>query len=549
MKYGSDFIVKILKKLDIEYIAYNPGATVKGLLESLARSNIKLILCCHEQIAISIAHGYAKTTGKIMAVLIHSNVGLLNAALGIFNAWCDRVPILIINGCGPLDAEKRRPWIDWIHTSNSQGIVVSEYVKWYDQPMSLYAVKESLCRAYAYAMTCPQAPVLLCIDCELQEMEVQVSKETMEDIQKDDLLMQLPTINNIMLEEIHNKIMAAQNPVFIAGRISINEKSRKLLESLLEKFSILIVDMSERYFMQSSNKFYWKGEIDEVLSKADLIVALEVGRIDNIAEKYDRCKIYSIGMNDLLISKWSADYQSFSVNVKRIISDVGMFIEDWYKHSIKSKQKYKSIDISRISYANDYFLHNMVQNQVLYKLGKILETEKYLLTNFGSYGNEEVIRTSWNLTEESYHLGDSGGAGLGYGLGASIGAAFGISDDQFCVNIQSDGDFLFLPSGLWTLIHYRLPLIIILMNNLGYGNTRRHAFNISEERGYVCLDSGSDLTNPKLDYSAIAKGFGFQNVEKVTDIEQIESVMKKVIKEVKKQKQPYFVEIQIEGEV
>lgn len=549
MKYGSDFIVEVLEKLDIEYVAYNPGATVKGLLESLARSDIKLILCCHEQIAISIAHGYAKATGKIMAVLLHSNVGLLNASLGIFNAWCDRVPILIINGCGPLDAEKRRPWIDWIHTSNSQGVIVGEFVKWYDQPMSLYAIKESLCRAYSYAMTCPQAPVLLCIDCELQEMEMQESEDKMEDIQREELLMQLPTINNTMLEEIHNKIVEAQNPVFIAGRISINDESRKLLESLLEKYSILIIDLGERYILQSTNKFYWKGKIDEVLDKADLIVALEVERIDNIAEKYGSCEIYSIGMNDLLISKWSADYQSFSIKVKRIISDVGMFIKDWYKLSLKNKQKNKSANVGGNLYSNDCFFHSMFQNQVIYELGKSLKKEKYLLTNLGSYGNEEVIRSSWNLTEESYHLGNSGGAGLGYGLGASIGAAFGISDDQFCVNIQSDGDFLFLPSGLWTLLRYQLPLIIVLINNFGYGNTRKHAFNISRERGYACLDSGSDLINPKLDYSAIAKGFGIQNIEKITDIGQIENTMKKVIEEVKKQRKPYFVEIQMKDEV
>src|SRR3954454_25083461 len=171
--FGSDVIADTLRALDIPYIALNPGASYRGLHDSLVNylgnSAPQMLLCLHEEGAVAIAHGYAKVTGRAMAVALHSNVGLMHATMAIFNAWCDRMPVLLLGATGPVDAVKRRPWIDWIHTARDQGALVRPYTKWDDQPVSPGAAREALMRAMWIANTMPHGPVYVNLDAEMQE--------------------------------------------------------------------------------------------------------------------------------------------------------------------------------------------------------------------------------------------------------------------------------------------------------------------------------------------------------------------------------------------
>ena len=171
--FGSDAIADVLRALELPWIALNPGASFRGLEDSLVNylgnERPTMLVCLHEESAVAIAHGYAKVTGEPMAVAVHSNVGLMHASMAIFNAWCDRIPVIVIGATGPVDAPKRRPWIDWIHTARDQAALVRHFVKWDDQPASPAAVRESLLRAHALARTVPMAPVYIVLDAEMQE--------------------------------------------------------------------------------------------------------------------------------------------------------------------------------------------------------------------------------------------------------------------------------------------------------------------------------------------------------------------------------------------
>lgn len=175
-QYGSDWIVACLRQLGISYIAFNPGATFRGIHDSLVdRRNEgapEIIECLHEEISVAIAHGYAKAKGQPMAVLLHNVVGLMHGSMAIYNAWCDRVPMLLMGGTGPMDTTKRRPSIDWIHTALVQGNLVRDFVKWDDQPYSLAGVSESLLRGYRVSVTEPQGPVYVCFDSAIQEQKI-----------------------------------------------------------------------------------------------------------------------------------------------------------------------------------------------------------------------------------------------------------------------------------------------------------------------------------------------------------------------------------------
>eukprot|EP01037_Dinobryon_pediforme_P033617 gene33617-39131_t len=174
--WGSDVIADMLRALGLKYVALNPGASFRGLHDSLVNrlgnEDPQMLLCLHEESAVALAHGFAKVTDEPMAAIVHSNVGLMHATMAVFNAWCDRTPLLLIGATGPVDAARRRPWIDWIHTAKDQGALIRNYTKWDDQPASVPAAIESLLRAWQITASAPHGPTYVCLDAVLPEMSL-----------------------------------------------------------------------------------------------------------------------------------------------------------------------------------------------------------------------------------------------------------------------------------------------------------------------------------------------------------------------------------------
>ena len=170
--WGSDAFAAILRELDIPYISLNPGASYRGLHDSivnyLGNRAPQMLLSIHDENAVTIAHGYAKATDRMMAAALHSNVGLMHATMSIFDAWCDRAPVLILGATGPWDAAKRRPWIDWVHTCSDQGALIRDFTKWDNQPGSVEAAMEAMLRGAQIAQTAPRGPVYINLDISLQ---------------------------------------------------------------------------------------------------------------------------------------------------------------------------------------------------------------------------------------------------------------------------------------------------------------------------------------------------------------------------------------------
>ncbi len=175
-QWGSDAVAAVLRELDLPYIALNPGASYRGLHDSLVNylgnTQPAMLLCLHEETAIAIAHGYAKVTGRPLAAAVHSNVGLMHGSMAVFNAYCDRMPLILLGATGPVDASLRRPWIDWIHTSRDQGSLIRDFIKWDDQPASAAAAQEALLRGHLLACTAPRGPVYINLDAAVQEQQL-----------------------------------------------------------------------------------------------------------------------------------------------------------------------------------------------------------------------------------------------------------------------------------------------------------------------------------------------------------------------------------------
>src|ERR1700731_2410073 len=166
---GSDYMADVIKSLGIEHVACNPGTSFRGLHESLINYlKIDWHTCTHEEASVAMATGYAKIEGKPLLTLAHGTVGLQHASMALYNAWCDRVPVYMMVG-NTVDATKRAPGGEWVHSVQDAAAMVRDFVKWDDLPASLTHFGESAVRAYNIAMTPPMAPVLLVLDSELQD--------------------------------------------------------------------------------------------------------------------------------------------------------------------------------------------------------------------------------------------------------------------------------------------------------------------------------------------------------------------------------------------
>src|SRR5581483_6092105 len=277
-EYGSDVIVEMLRETGIPYVALNPGASFRGIHDSLVNFGHgqppEIILCTHEEVAVAMAHGYARVTGRPMAAALHDIVGLQHATMAIFNAWCDRVPMLLLGGTGPMDSDKRRPWIDWVHTALVQGNQVRDYVKWDDQPASVEAFPESLLRAYRLATTEPQGPVYVCFDATLQEQEVG-SPVQIPDARRFASPVP-PAAGPRALREAASLLVQARFPLIVADNAGRSPEAVPALQSLAELLGCGVVDIGGYFNFPSGHVLDVTAARPEALARADVILALDV---------------------------------------------------------------------------------------------------------------------------------------------------------------------------------------------------------------------------------------------------------------------------------
>ncbi len=313
-------IVDLIKQFGFPYIALNPGASYRGLHDSLVNyggNSPPMLLCQHEKIAVQIAHGYAKATGKPMVAIVHDVVGLLHATMGIYYAYVDRAPIFVIGATGPMDESRRRPFIDWIHTANVQGEQVRHYVKWDYQPGSIEGVPDSFARAYGAMMTEPQGPIYMCYDALLQEQPLTAEVEMPS---YGDAKAPVPmAADPAALATIADRLLAARFPVLLAEYVGRTPHGFDNLVALAETVGAAVYDVNARLNFPNRHKLNLSME-KSVFRDADLILSLDTRDWEKPTHRIDRtkrrtqalypagCEMIEIGFGDIGLCKWSMDY-------------------------------------------------------------------------------------------------------------------------------------------------------------------------------------------------------------------------------------------------
>jgi acetolactate synthase-1/2/3 large subunit len=563
---GSDFMVDVLKSLDIEYIASNPGSSFRGLQESFinygGNKNPEWLTCTHEESSVAIAHGYAKIEGKPMCIMAHGTVGLQHAAMAIYNAYCDRVPVYIILG-NTFDATKRRPGAEWVHSVQDAAAMVRDYIKWDDMPISLPHFAESAVRAYKIAMTPPMAPVIIVADSELQEQPVPEG----EALRVPKLTIPKPPAGDAgAVAEIARLLVAAENPVIIADRVARTPAGMQYLTELADTLQAAVIDQRGRVNMPSRHPLVGGG--GGALSRADVILGLELddyfGAVTAVRDQLHRtfrpqtksgAKFLSISTEDLYQKSNYQDFQRFlevdvavaadaEATLPSLIEAVKKLLTDDRRRLFQERgakiaeanRAARARVVAEMAYAWDASPISTARMSA--EIWEQIRNEDWSLVNGGA-------RPLWNFDKHYRAIGGSGGSGVGYGAPASVGAALANKKHgRLSVSIQNDGDLMYGPGVLWTAAHHRIPLLSVMHNNRAYHQEVMHLQRMANrhQRDITTAPIGNVLTDPNINYAQLAKSLGVHGEGPITDPKELAPALKRAI-EVVKRGEPALVDV------
>lgn len=538
--WGSDAIAAMLRALDIPFIALNPGASYRGLHDSivnyLGNRAPQMLLCLHDENAVHIAQGYCKASGRMMASALHSNVGLMHAAMPIFNAWCDRTPVLILGATGPWDAAKRRPWIDWIHTCSDQGALVRNYTKWDNQPGSVAAAMEALVRAAQIAQTAPRGPVYVNLDTTIQEEKIG-PLPALPDMARYAVPQAVQPAPGLTAAAAQ-LLSAAKNPVMLAGRCSRSVDGWNARVALAEKLDMRVLTHIKLaaafptdhrlHAAPPANRL--APEAKKAIAEADVILSLDwldlAGALKQAyGAKPVTAKIIQVSCDAHIHRGWSMDYQGLPP------VDVNLMCEpDAAVPLLLEAVKTRAADTPAAAAA---------------KL-PAAPTDKVTLQSVAEAFNAAIkgsdfciarLPLGWNGAYTHFrhpldYVGFDGGGGVGAGPGITVGAALALKDSgRIPVGLLGDGDFLMGNTAVWTATHYRIPCLMIICNNRSYFNDERHQERVAVARGRPAENRwiGQRIAEPDIDLAAMARAQGAVAIGPVTRVAEVQPAIEKGI--------------------
>jgi acetolactate synthase I/II/III large subunit len=571
---GSDFMVDVIKSLNIEYICSNPGSSFRGLHESIinygGNKNPEFITCLHEESAVGMAHGYAKIEGKPLLVFAHGTVGLQHASMAIYNAYCDYVPLIVIGG-NIIDATKRMPPVEWTHSVQDAAAMLRDYTKWDDLPISLPQFSESAVRAYKIAMTPPMMPVVLIADGELQENPIPA-----------DAKLNIPSLtlatppqgDSAAVAEAARLLVAAENPVLIVDRAARTAAGMTLLVELAEALQAPVVDMGGRMNFPTRHPLNqtWRGR--EEIANADVILGLELadfwGAIHSYRDQMERtsrpltkpgAKLISISSTGLF---FKSNYQNFQrypeVNLDMAAdaqATLPSLIEAVKKQLLPGRKSALQDRGSRLAAAHQQTLQNARESATYAWDASPISTARMCAELWAQIKNEDWSLVStiqfvsrwpmklWNFDKYYQFIGGSGGYGIGYGAPSAVGAALANrKHGRLSVNVQCDGDLMYAPGVLWTAAHHRIPLLTIMHNNRAYHQEVMQVQIMADRhsRGIDRVKIGTTIDDPGIDYAKLAQGLGMYAEGPISDPKDIGPAIHRAL-DVVKRGEPALVDV------
>jgi acetolactate synthase-1/2/3 large subunit len=565
---GSDFMVDVVKTLGIKYLPANCASSYRAIHESLinygGNKQPEFLTCMHEESAVAMAHGYFKVAGKPLMTLCHGTVGLQHASMGIYNAWCDRVPVIVVGG-NDLDAATRPPGVPTFHSAQDINALVRDFTKWDDTPVSLQHFAQSFVRAYKIAMTPPYGPVMISLDAGLQQEPMRDHGE------KPYIPRYVPTAppqgDSGAVKEAARLLASAQNPMIVADRAARTPNGMKLLVQLAETLQARVIDQGGR---MNFPRTHYLSAPPTAVGNADVILGLELsdfwatvnsytdnagnGGIGTNSTRIKRdTKLISISSVELNTKANYQDFQRFQVidvpmagdaeaTLPALIEAVKQAIPNERKAAIEkrgeaAKKAYaEGHERTRAAAALGWDASPVSTARLCMEVyAAVKDLDWSLVASEGNVSNWP--NRLWPMEKYHHWLGRSGGYGVGYGAPASVGAALANRDlGRFSVSIQSDGDLMYAPGVLWTAAKHKIPMLSVMHNNRGYHQEVMHVQRLSNFRNRVANlggdmgPVGTSIQNPDIEYHKLAESMGWWAKGPIKDAAQLGSVLKEAVK-------------------
>jgi len=556
-RWASDVIVDLLHLYELPYAALNPGASYRGLHDSMVNyggNTPVMMLCQHEETAVQIAHGYAKASGRPMVAILHNLVGLLHANMAVYYAYVDRAPVFIIGATGPMDETKRRPRIDWIHTALVQGEAVRAYTKWDYQPTVIGGVPESFARAYSVMMTEPRGPIYMCYDAWLQEQplaeEVPLPRK---DATKGPSRL---AADPAALKTAAEMLLEAKRPVILAEFVGRDAEGFHALVELAETLGAPVYDVNSRLNFPSRHPLNLS-MVKDVFADADLVLCLDTRDWERATTRLVSAtrevtsivpagsKWIDIGFGDLEISSWAMDYQRLSHADLRILADTTLAIAAL---TALLKSKVNPARVAETARAatvlgrkarskweaeakEGWDASPITLPRLATEVWQAIKDEDWVLS---ANTLEDWTRKIWDFDRPYRHPGKS--LGTATQIGISLGVALAHRDARrLVVDLQPDGDLMFDAGALWVAAKHRIPLLVVMYNNRAYYNDWEHQIRMAKLRGTPVERAhiGMDMDDPAPDFAALAKSMGWYAEGPIERPGEVAAALKRAIARVK----------------
>lgn len=554
-RFGSDAVVDVLRALDVRYLPMNPGSSFRGLHDSLVNyggnRSPQILLCVHEEIAISIANGWAKATGRLGAAAVHDLVGLMHASMAIYDSYCDQTPLLILGGSGPADHSLRRP-IDWVHSANTQTGLVRDFVVWDAEPITAQGFVDDMVRAAQRAQSVPGGPVYVSLDAGIQEAEA--ATQVMPDLRLRAPITDLAAPDEA-ISAAADLLAGAERPVVVAGRVGLDPAASAPLVSLVEALGAAYHDDRNAVVFPTGHPQNCTGDL-RVIREADVVLAIDVVDVNRLIKpagsgrRGDQVstptvpKVIDVSCAELNLRSWS---NALAAGVDREIHVVASplraldqllrvlpeRISSREADRRREKVTQHALDLrdrQRKSLRDHWDDRPISQARLVAELWSAVSDVDHLLCLRNTRSWPEGI---WQFAGSGTFLGSSGGGGIGYGPGALIGGALAARDrGQLGVGIIGDGDLLMAPGALWTAAHYRIPAVIVVNNNGSFYNDEPHQVEVARQRGRPIDNSwiGMRLAEPDVDFCALAETYGCIGIGPVQHPEGLAAALKEAVK-------------------
>jgi benzoylformate decarboxylase len=536
MKASNAFLETLLR-WGIDFIFGCPGNTEVPLLDAFVdRTRPKFLVTTLESIAVAMADGYSRVTGKPGLVVLHTNVGLANGIGQIHNAYVDGVPLVVIAGIKPTKIQGRGGFT----TAHDIREMVRQYTKWDWTVMRADAIPENLNRAIRIALAPPQRPTFLAIP------EDFLAEEIIVDIPNSDLYAIPPKVRppKDLVLKAAEILLSAERPVILVGLEVGKDNSLEEVARLSEVIGAPV--FCEKFFLEF-NTFatphpHFIGQFmseHPLVQKADVLLGIGVKLFTEMVppvspsippavklihmhvDPQEIGMIYPVtvplvadtksGVSDLLACLAEGKHPSNTLAVENRKKEIVRF---------KAKvQEFLARQFEEVKYLrpiNRTFLGAV--------LGRIMDEETIVVSD-GVTSSGPLIDYLPRFNQYSYYSANAGGC-LGWGMGAPLGVKIATPKKKV-IAFVGDGVFQFGLQSLFTSAKYNIPVVFVVANN---GMFAAVICGLCRYKGEAAIKGNfpaCDISGP--DYAQIARGFGIKGIT-VNDPSKLEEVLRDAIR-------------------